>query len=275
MILVGSSQRAGRAGFTLIETMIVTLVGAILILSVYGVLLNQQRAYTVQAAEVSAQQTARAGMEILASELRSLSTDGGDITVMDNDTIGIRVMRKMGIACAVDYTIPSLTVVRRGSWFRPHDSVFVYADGDEDVALDDTWIAEQISTVDTTHTCGTLPAQQINLPAAGWAFAQDSVRVGAAVRSFENVWFGLGHYQGEPYLGRWSNSSSFLPVVGPLNATAGPALQMDFYDMDGNVTALPDQVARIDIRVRSETPVDLPNGNIVSDSLQVSVFTRN
>ena len=272
----GHALLAGdRRGFTLIELMIVAVVGAVLVLSIYGVLLNQQRAYTIQAAEVSSQQSARAGLEILATEFRSLSATGGDIVMMSDDSVSLRVMRKFGIACVVNYSPPSVTVQKMGAWFDAQDSVFVYADGDEDVAVDDVWIADKASSVDTTQNCSGRAAQRVNLPGAGAAFAADSVRVGAPVRSYENVSFGLGLYAGDPYLGRWSPSTSFLPLVGPLDATSGPALRLEYYDIFGNATATPTDVHRIDVMVRSESDVSLANGHPVSDSLKISVFARN
>ena len=265
----------GRDGFTTVELIIVTMIGAVMILSIYGVLVNQQRSYTIQGAQIAAQQSARAGMEILATEFRSLSGLGGDVIAMDDDTVSLRVMRKFGIACGVSLTPPAVTVRKVGAWFDVNDSIHVYADGDEDVALDDVWLSGTASSVDTTRTCGTYPAQLISVGGVGGAFTVDTVRVGAPVRSYERVSFGLGTYQGEPYLGRWGTATSFIPLVGPLDASSGPALRLDYFDINGNVTATPTDVHRIDVMVRSESDVALPSGHPVSDSLVVSVFARN
>lgn len=264
-----------RDGYTVIEMMLVAIVGAVLLLSIYGFLVTQQRVATIQAAEVDSQQSARAGMDILATELRSLSATGGDILLMDDDSISMRVMRNFGIACAVSYSPTFVTVARNGAWFSSLDSVFVYADGDEDVALDDVWIADQAGTVDTTQTCGTQPAQRIPLPGAAAAFVADSVRVGAPVRSYEHVSIGVGLYGGKQYLGRWGPWSSFLPLVGPIDASSGPALRLDYLDIAGNPTTVPTDVYRIDVMIRAESAVERPNGNPVSDSLNFSVFARN
>lgn len=259
----------------MIELIIVALVGSLVILSLWGLLGQQQRAYAIQAGEISTQQSARAALDLLVTEFRSLDPRGGDLVAMDDDTVSVRVMRNFGVACAVSYTTPSITVTKKGDWFSSHDSVFVYADGDEDIALDDDWIVARIGTVDTMQVCGGQPAQKLPLPAAGPAFAADSVRVGAPVRSFERYSFGLGTYGAHTYLGRWSGASSFLPLVGPLDTSTGPALLIEYFDANGNLTAVPAEVRRMEIMVKAESKVTRPDGSPVADSLTAGVFTRN
>lgn len=266
---------ANHNGYSLVELLMVAVLGAVLMLSLYGLLAQQQRAYAIQASEISTQQSARAALEMLVTEFRSLDASGGDLIAMDNDTISVRVMRSFGVACAVSYSPTSVSVPKRGDWFSSSDSVFIYADGDEDIASDDEWIATQMGTVDTTQSCGGEPAQLIPLPTAAAQFAADSVRMGAPVRSFERYSFGLGTYGSHTYLGRWNGASQFLPLVGPLDASSGPALLLEYFDINGLPTVVPTEVHRIDVMVRAESKVTRPTGGFVADSLTASVFTRN
>ena len=54
-----------RRGFTLVELMIVAVVGAMVVGATYQIMLSSQRALTIQTAQVQGQQTVRAGLDIL------------------------------------------------------------------------------------------------------------------------------------------------------------------------------------------------------------------
>ncbi|MEZ4415567.1 MAG: prepilin-type N-terminal cleavage/methylation domain-containing protein [Gemmatimonadota bacterium] len=265
-----------RRGFSLVELVVVSAVGGLLLLGLFGTLTTQQHAYTTQTAQMDAAQSVRAGLDVLVTEFRSLSTVGGDVIAMDDDSITVRVMRRVGITCAVTYGgTPQLTAIPVGEHFAVFDSVFVFADGDPDVAFDDTWIAGRVGAADTLGSCSGQMAQRISLPGAAGAFAADSVREGALLRSFEWQSFGLGLYAGKSYLGRWSSTSSFVPLVGPLDASSGPALTLEYFDANGAVTAVPADVRRIDVLVRTAAPVQATGAITVVDSLRATVYARN
>lgn len=275
MIRAKRGVALGRGGFTMVELLIVAVLGAVIMLSLYGLLSQQQRAYAIQASEISTQQSARAALEMLVTEFRSLDPSGGDLIALNNDTVSVRVMRKFGVTCAVSYTTPSVTVIKNGDWFSTHDSLFIYADNDPEIASDDEWISARAGTVDTSQACGSAPAQLIPLPGSSTAMAVDSVRVGAPVRSFERYSFGVGTYGQHAYLGRWNAGSSFLPLVGPLDTSGGPPLLIEYFDGNGAVTTVPTEVRRIDVMVRAESQTTRPTGAHVVDSLTATVYTRN
>jgi len=265
-----------RAGFSFVELLVVAAVGGILLLGLWGTLATQQRAYTTQAAQVGAQQSVRSGLDMLVTEFRSLSTNGGDIIALDDDSITIRSMGRVGIVCSVSQGgTPLLEAIPVGDPIAVSDSVFVFADGDPDVGFDDTWIAAQVGTADTLGSCNGQMAQRITLPGSSADFAADSVREGALMRTFEWRSFGLGTYGGDLFLGQWSPGSGFLPLVGPLDASTGQALRLDYYDLMGNVAVLPSDVHRIDVTVRTALPIQSPSGGVMVDSLRSTVFSRN
>lgn len=265
-----------RSGFSLVELLVVSAVGGLLLVGVYGTLAAQRHAFTLQSSQVETQQSARAGLDVLLTELRSLSPGGGDVITIDDDSITMRVMRTAGLICDVTYGgTPVLTALPVGAPFLPGDSLFVFADGDRDVAADDAWIAARAGPVDTLGVCNGAVAQRIDLPGAGAAFAADSVRSGGLVRAFEWRSYGLGLYGGHAYLGTWTPGSSFTPLVGPLDATAGPALRLDYYDALGNPALTPSSVHRIDVMVRAASPATTAAGAPLVDSLVATVFSRN
>lgn len=269
-------KRKNRGGFTLVELLVVSVLGALLVGAALQVLITNQRTYTAQGAQIQGQQTVRAAMDVLWGELREVSTRGGDLLSMSEDSLTVRVMRKFGIACAVDTTStgqPDLLLTRVGDWFSVGDSVFVFADNDEAVADDDTWFRARITAVDTNHTCGTDPGQAVVFSGQKAIFAADSVRVGAPVRSHMTYTYRLVDLNGQSYLGRKQPGQAAVPIVGPLAAAGG--LTFGYRDANGATTTDPARVRQIVIRLRTSSPVHNSLGQPVSDSITTWIYTRN
>jgi prepilin-type N-terminal cleavage/methylation domain-containing protein len=279
----------GRRGFTLVELLIVTVLGSLVVLASIQVLLVNRRTYTAQAATISGQQTTRMGIEILFAELREVSASGGDILEMSADSLRVRLMRKFSIVCATDFsTPPSVTVIRDfllnngdtlyimggTNRFAQSDSVFIFADNRENTMNDDVWIGAEISLVDSTVTCPQDgdPALKLEFDGQGALFAADSVGVGAAVRSFEKFTFGTTTMNGDVYLAR-RDTASYVPMTGPLAPTDG--LAFVYRDAMGNVTNVETDVAQIEVTLRTGSGVLNSLGRMVQDSVQVWIHTRN
>ena len=141
-----------RSGFTLVELMIVAVVGAMVVGATYQILLSSQRALTVQTAQIQGQQTVRAGLDILFSELREISRSEGDILTMGSDRIEFRAQRAFGLVCGTSALGSPVRVQKIGRFFEDGDSVMVFADNDPDIASDDTILAGAVGGIDTTHS---------------------------------------------------------------------------------------------------------------------------
>ena len=123
-----------RRGFTLVEMLIVTVLGSLVLLAALQVLITNQRTYTAQNATITGQQSTRMALELLFNELRQVSPQGGDILMMSADSLRVRSMRKFTRTCAVNTVlgVPILTTLDIGPVdFAIGDSVFVFADNDE------------------------------------------------------------------------------------------------------------------------------------------------
>ena len=266
----------GRRGFTLVELLVVTVLGSLVVLASLQVLVTNQRAYTAQNAQIRDQQTIRAAMDVLWGELREVSSRGGDILSMGQDSISVRVMRKFGLTCAVDTTgtgQPRLRATRVGPAFESGDSAWVFADNDEDVENDDRWFRARVTQVDTTALCGTTGGQILVFAGQRPAFHADSVRVGAPVRSFRIYTYRPVLWNGELYLGRTEPGSNAIPIVGPLAPSGG--LAFSYRDSIGGVTTVPTRVRQIVITVRTRSGVLNSLGQPVSDSITTWIYTRN
>lgn len=267
-------MRRDLRGFSLVELLVVMVLGSLLILAALQVLITNQRASTAQSAQIQGQQTLRAASDVLFNELREVSAQGGDLLSMSSTAVTIRAMRKLGIVCAVSVASPPvLTAMRQGPWFQANDSVFVFADNNTNISSDDRWIAAQVTGVDTTRTCGTNPAQNLSFTGQAAIFTADSVRVGAPVRSFLRYTYGLVTYSGQTYLGRTEPGGTATPLVGPLRPSDG--LAFVFLDSLGAVTGTATKVRQIRLTIRTTSTVRNALGRMVSDSLITRIYTRN
>jgi hypothetical protein len=159
--------------------------------------------------------------------------------------------------------------------FAVNDSVFVFADNDERDDDDDDWIEAQIGGSITASVCpqDASAAWVIRFPGQAALFTADSVRVGAPVRSYTPVRFGLTTLSGAEYLGRAEGTAALSPVAGPLRS--GTGLEFVYRDSVGGVTSTPTNVRQIVVRVRSGSTVMNSLNQMVSDSVLAWVYTRN
>ncbi len=262
-----------RRGFTLVELMIVAVVGAMVVGATYQIMLSTQRVHTIQTAQIQGQQTVRAGLDILFAELREMSRTEGDILTMGSDRIEFRAMRAFGLVCGVDPTGSPVRVQKIGRFFEGGDSVMVFADNNPDLASDDTILAGTVGSIDSTLTCsGADTAQSLTVPAlAAAALGNDTVRIGAPVRGFTIYTYGLYSLDGDYYLARQSGATT-APLVGPLSSNGVSFIYMDSF---GNVTANPRAVSQIEVTLRTQSEVRDPQGRFLSDSLTTVIYLRN
>jgi prepilin-type N-terminal cleavage/methylation domain-containing protein len=266
--------KADRRGFTLVELLVVVVLGGFLVLSIYQVLITNSRTYAVNNAQILGQQSLRAGLDVLFGELREVSAGEGDLLAMGSDSVTIRTPRAFGLVCATDYTAtpPRLTVFRIGPPILSGDSVFIFADNDEARASDDNWLTKAVQTSDTTATCSGAPGQELSIP--NLAITNDTVRVGAGVRAFEVYTYGLYTIDGEPYLGRRpSTASSPDPLVGPL--LPGRGVSFRYLDSIGSVTSVDTLVAQIEVVLRYQSDILDSQNRPVRDSIVARVYPRN
>src|SRR5690606_3944729 len=91
-----------RGGLTIVELLVVAVLGALVVTAAYQVLITNQRTYTAQNAQIQGQQTVRAGLDVLFGELRELSRAGGDVLAIASDSVKVRAGRNFGLVCGVE-----------------------------------------------------------------------------------------------------------------------------------------------------------------------------
>lgn len=272
-------NRSDRRGFGLVELVIAVVLGSVIVASIYSILLTNTSTLTAHTARTQARETIRSGVDVLFTELREVSSVGGDIIAMGDDTLLVRVMRAFGVVCDVDLTgTPSLTVIKIGNWFESGDSILVFGDNDESDSSDDVWHSGFVSAVDTTAACpagGPSSAQLLTVPNMAAQLTTDSVRTGAPVRAHERLWFGLTYYGSDWFLGQGTSRSNAAPIVGPLRNRTANGLKFRYVDEFGATTTTLTDVNGIEATLR--TPVKLvgPKSSPVSDSVFVVIHVRN
>lgn len=272
-----------RGGFTLVELIVVSVLGAVVLAAALQVLITNQRTYTVQSATIEGQQASRMAIEVMFNELRELSPGDGDIISMAPSSMQVRLMRRLGIACEVDVGAlalpPTIRVLdNTGDDFEAGDTVLVFAENREATANDDVWLRAGVVGVDTTVTClGGRPAIDLEFNALSSTFASDTVRVGAPVRGFEVYEYFIQNWltTSTPYLVRRDmRTLESWPIAGPLRpGTQG--VQFIYRDALGNITSTPTDVRQIELRIRTGNRVQTGAGASVSDSLDTWIYTRN
>ena len=274
------TRLGGRQGLTLVELLVAMVVASVVMAAIFMVLVQSQRTYGVQSERIAGQQTVRAGIDVLAAELRGISASGGDILSMDDDEVEIRAPRGVAITCQVLGTNPlEVRAVLRGGTLEQGTEVFIFADGDPDTAADDIWLSGTVASASAENTAGDCPdnpdLELIRLtfnnvsPSAGAA----GVRRGAPVRGYEVLTYGIVTDGGEPFLGWSTPGGDDVPLVGPLASSDGFSLQ--FLDASGAETSTATEVRAIRATLRTASNLSDAVGRPVADSLSILVNTRN
>ena len=275
----------GRAGgFTLLELLVVVVLGAVAIGAAYQTLTLQERASRHQNAIITTLETNRTAIDVLAAELREISAADGDLLMAAPESLTFRAFRKAGIVCQVDP--PGLDVwVLSDAPFAAGDRVLVFQDFDPTTTDDDAWSGPAVVTGVGAAAGGCAAAWSkptARLSLAGLTVGPTNISPGGPVRSYEVLTY--GHYQigGEWSFGQRVEGRPVVPLVGPLAPPEQRGLVFRYYDAAGTPLsaplAAPDlrRVARIEVKVRAATPgavVGSGNGTYV-DSLVMQINLR-
>ena len=278
-----------RRGFTLAETILVLVLGAMVLGLVSTIGNNLQRQLTEQAARLSVGEQLGAGAELLPLDLRSLSPTAGDIVEASDTALQVRATIGSAVVCAVNGS--SITVAPYlGAYqqsvvpsLQAGDSLWVLSDQD----TIETWRAARIQG--WRRTVSGCPA--LDAGAAGicdlthlWsadvpdvsAFAQ-----GAVVRITRPLRFTFSRAgDAQWYLGlrTWNTAAAQFNLVQPLSGpyvppNASAATRFAYFDSTGAPWSLGaagrNSIARIEALLVAAAPND------VVDSQRVVVAVRN
>lgn len=309
-----AARPASGAGFTLLEMLIVVVLFGLVLGGLMTVIRRQQAFYRSAGEMMEVRSQADQAFGILARDLRTISSVGGDIFAMTDTSITFRSQLGSSVMCfkstdrVVVPPVDRLLKRHRLTVWREEpvvgDEVLVFDEGALTNETDDTWRTHSVTGKfsEINGTAGACPAATGFVTAAdtgkSWRFTvspnlSSTIVQGAPIRFGRKAKYAL--YQAADaqwYVGYQDSTgsgwSARAPVSGPYrsySATAGASgLNFVYVDAAGNILdpsvagnrAL---VSRIDLTIRGITRnvVDIAGKEREQfvDSLAVSVDIRN
>ncbi len=250
-----ASRRSFERGFSLMELLVAIILGAVVLTSIYGLVLSQGRTYGKQLELMDVHGTLRGAASLLSSDLRQAAS--ADLYTIGANAVALRSPRGTGIVCKRHATQPRFGIVATAGDLTAStdDSALVFAAGSVGSG-DDEWKVMKVQTVITLPTCewggGSVPDLAVQLTVAVPADTA-GIGVGAPIRVFRRTEYGLFQDGGRWWLGSKTGASSFEKLTGPLRSPTDGGLVFTYRDGAGNVTADPAQVRVVEIVIRAES----------------------
>ncbi len=267
------------------ELVITMVVAGVLMAAAFTILNSQIALFTVQGAKLETQVSLRTGAGMLSWAFQEASATGGDVTAIGTNSITLRAVHAAGIVCS-----------QNAQWFGIYDVSGQFVAADSVLAYNmegERWgLTPPLNSVDRTPTglatnapdcfwgdTTNAPNPEVALDWGTTSSLLDSVLVGAPVRAFHPVRFSLEEVGGRYWLvQRISGATDPERVAGPLLSPADSGLVFHYYDVNGDETATPADVATVEILLKSESREDLSayltSGNL-ADTLRLRVSLRN
>lgn len=282
-------QTQDEAGFTIVELLIVSVLGLVVVMSAYQLLISQSRLLSTQGEMIDARDSSRGAAILLASELRSASASGNDLYVIAQDSLVLRSFQATGVMCSwdtvgVDHrlglqnvsgTVPGTVAdsasVYNGSWV-----VFDVTAAWNGLAA---WGLGNMPFCFWGDSTATAPRPQATVELTGSVASLATLEVGNLVRVFRRTKYGLFALDGRWWLGRRVAAGAWELLTGPMLSPANGGLTFAYYDANDAVTTDPTLVSRVEFTLRSESYGQVSaagqGGGTVGDSLTMTVFLRN
>ena len=300
-MLTPRETHARRHGASIIELMIALTIFGLVMAGVTSAIAEQTRFQAGAARVVASQRSMRQISDLLPSELRALGTGAGDIYAMNASSIDLRVTTGSSVVCTVapgglSVTIPPVqlaSAVPLTSWRdvpTAGDSVFIFDEGASTARNDDTWRSYRLTAAPAAGICPTTTGFTRN---AGEANAGMTLALatavpvttvaGAPIRFFRPARYALTTgTDARWYLGYTeckAGCGALDVVAGPVRSPSGAGIGFTYRDSLGAITAVPAQVAFVELVLHTD---GAPAGErsrmrsgALADSLRVSIAIRN
>jgi hypothetical protein len=297
-----------KRGTSLVELLVALALFGIVGIATLRSLDRQARFHAGVLTILEARSQHAAAHEAMATELRSLSSAGGDITRLSDSAIVFRLPVGSAVACAIApdtiYLAPDTVAAGQVlAGFRvtpqPGDTAWLFDESTTDAARDDSWTG--IPVTSAVRGTGNCPGSALVDPAldagrASWRFAvagplPASITAGAAVRLTRTARFALyrggtsEHWLGFaeilPATGTWI---TIQPVSGPYlpfssGAPSSSGVAMAARDSSGVPTSTTTSMASVSVTTRTRTArvvrMDGLARGLHADSLHSLIGLRN
>jgi prepilin-type N-terminal cleavage/methylation domain-containing protein len=278
---IGREVRDGQGGFTLVEALIALVISGILATALISLLLGQSRFYERTDAQIYAEQSLRASMDLVSSELRMGSA--ADLLVAEPDSVVLRFDVLRAVVCddagsdaVALYALDRITDANLAGSFvgtamsGPYEASFAFADG---------WTPSESSTGSGPKATCVAAGSPAGLPdedyavMTGWSSEFGVVPdPGSIVRIYGRL-----AYRFAPstfFATRTALWRGTQELIGPLENGAAFSYVMDDGSVQASVSGsgLADVVA---VRVTATTLGDGPNRYDVARPMEFDVPFRN
>jgi len=222
-------MRGVRAGFTLPELLVATVLLGIVLAGLHQAHIQQRRVSVWQQHVAASHDAFRVASSVLSSELREAVLAEDDVVLLSADSIAVRSPGGFGFVCATR-TNPAVLALNRVSGRmagRAGDSLLVYAGSG--------WRAVEVSEAERPGQRGLRCAHGDPTPHAQYRLRggdADDVPVGAPVRVFSRQRYHTVVDREESWLARTHAGGTDL-LAGPL---AAEGLRFRFLDAAGTPT---------------------------------------
>ena len=286
------SRRLERSGFSLIELLIVTVLASVIIASAFRLFMSQSRLFMVQREILDARESVRSASALLAADIRELASTDADLYSATPDSLVLRSMTGAGVVCshtwqglgrrlALQHTSGTFASV------AANDSLLAYRLSSD---VWGAWVVEDVWTGPAawlgppggnTPTCfwgdssTAVPRPEVTVEISGVAADLNEIIPGSPVRAFRRTKYALFARNSRWYLGRQVGAAmGYELLTGPMLSPTDGGLQVRYFDAAGLATAVPAEVVRIDLVLKSESAGRTTSGT-QTDSLTTTVFLRN
>lgn len=297
-----------RRAFTLLELLVVLVMGGAIAAAVGEVLRRQQRFFTNAASLIEERGPLRDATAILPAELRALSPPGADVVAFSDSSLDLRATIGAGIACDTVAGGGGIDLAPAGSAAgvvlsafatmpQPGDVAAIYDAGASESATDDAWASIEVDAAAVSlAACAASPfvdaareavSSALRLRFKGGVRLSPTVRPGAFVRVLRRVRYRFYRAAaGAWYLGYAEWDGAGFGVVQPVSGPFAPydrrgasGLTLRYFDELGAELFAGDdavRIARVEIVARGQPRAGLsgvarPRG----DSQVVVVRPRN
>ncbi len=257
-----------KAGFTLVELLVVAVLGSLVVTALYEAHIQQQRFSSWESRVVQDHDAFRVAGSILAGDLRETVASEGDVVLHATDSLSVRAPVGFALVCSVRANPASIGVTRSQGrmWTDAADSLLVYTTGRWRV-LEPT---DEPTSIPSGMDCpfGEPRPDHLYRLERGTA---DSIPVGAPVRVFRRHTYHVGSHRGDRWLARTDADGTEM-LVGPI---AENGLRFRMLDQRGLETATPADVTGVELQLVLPLAPLSAGSRATADTLVVAFQERN
>ena len=283
------------------ELLVALMISSLLVTVIYQLMAGNSRYVQMQSSREEVQQNARAALDVIAADLRTVPPSA--IRAMGPDSIRFYLPRAWGVLCdTIDgasttawAVFPANLVSSTDFFGRAHWGMGIEQTASPENHTDSWRFVTAPTRQVSPDPCTTIqpnldPAQHLTLgfnrPVGGQFVTAGSLLPGTQVVVFEEVRYDVAPSASAAIPGSWirrmvgrvSGAINMQPMAGPVPAT--DALRLQYFRADGVTAATtPADVRRVSIRViaqsRAESGTGASRAPSEMDTVTTDVYLRN